>query len=86
MNDLAEEDSDKFKASEAKVEVGFEGSFGQLHVSPRGLRSSCLRSLVCVEGIVTKVRTNFNCVSSEWRVKSNPLPSHPASAPRLDPR
>ncbi|GMH78018.1 hypothetical protein TrVE_jg9723 [Triparma verrucosa] len=54
VNDLAEEDSDKFKASEAKVEVGFEGSFGQLHVSPRGLRSSCLRSLVCVEGIVTK--------------------------------
>ncbi|GMH91690.1 hypothetical protein TL16_g12125, partial [Triparma laevis f. inornata] len=54
VNDLAEEDSDKFKASEAKVEVGFEGSFGQLHVSPRGLRSNCLRSLVCVEGIVTK--------------------------------
>eukprot|EP00903_Cladosiphon_okamuranus_P019662 g18075.t1 len=34
--------------------IGFEGSFGQQHVSPRGLLASYLRTLVCVEGIVTK--------------------------------
>ncbi|KAM4705528.1 maternal DNA replication licensing factor mcm3 [Rhinophrynus dorsalis] len=34
--------------------VGFEGSFGTKHVSPRTLTSSYLSSLVCVEGIVTK--------------------------------
>ncbi|CAM9591386.1 unnamed protein product, partial [Scytosiphon promiscuus] len=30
------------------------GSFGHQHVSPRGLLASYLRTLVCVEGIVTK--------------------------------
>eukprot|EP00904_Undaria_pinnatifida_P009364 jgi/Undpi1/5558/HiC_scaffold_2.g00835.m1 len=34
--------------------IGFEGSFGHQHVSPRGLLASYLRTLVCVEGIVTK--------------------------------
>ncbi|KAE8598661.1 hypothetical protein XENTR_v10016897 [Xenopus tropicalis] len=34
--------------------VGFEGSFGSKHVSPRTLTASLLGSLVCVEGIVTK--------------------------------
>mmetsp|Transcript_44040 Transcript_44040/g.71698 ORF Transcript_44040/g.71698 Transcript_44040/m.71698 type:complete len:863 (+) Transcript_44040:134-2722(+) len=34
--------------------VGFEGSFGRNHVSPRLLLSHLLGSLVCVEGIVTK--------------------------------
>ncbi|CAH2285051.1 maternal DNA replication licensing factor mcm3-like [Pelobates cultripes] len=34
--------------------VGFEGSFGAKHVSPRTLTSVYLGSLVCVEGIVTK--------------------------------
>lgn len=29
-------------------------SFGHQHVSPRGLLASFLRTLVCVEGIVTK--------------------------------
>ena len=29
-------------------------SFGHQHVSPRGLLASYLRTLVCVEGIVTK--------------------------------
>ncbi|CAM9467250.1 unnamed protein product [Phaeothamnion confervicola] len=36
------------------IEIGFEGSLGHNHVSPRGLLSSLLRQLVCVEGIVTK--------------------------------
>jgi len=40
--------------SKTDLQVGFEGSFGHHHVSPRGLLSSFLCSLVCVEGIVTK--------------------------------
>ncbi|XP_073535312.1 maternal DNA replication licensing factor mcm3 [Phyllobates terribilis] len=34
--------------------VGFEGSFGGKHVSPRTLIAGFLGNLVCVEGIVTK--------------------------------
>ncbi|KAG8442095.1 hypothetical protein GDO86_011042 [Hymenochirus boettgeri] len=34
--------------------VGFEGSFGNKHVSPRTLTAALLGCLVCVEGIVTK--------------------------------
>ncbi|KAL0274617.1 UNVERIFIED_CONTAM: hypothetical protein PYX00_002708 [Menopon gallinae] len=34
--------------------LGFEGSFGSKHVSPRTLTSQFLGNLVCVEGIVTK--------------------------------
>ncbi|XP_017312089.1 MCM3 minichromosome maintenance deficient 3 (S. cerevisiae), like isoform X1 [Ictalurus punctatus] len=34
--------------------VGFEGSFGNKHVSPRTLSARFLGNLVCVEGIVTK--------------------------------
>ncbi|CAM9160626.1 unnamed protein product [Chrysoparadoxa australica] len=37
-----------------RVEVGFEGSLGHQHVSPRGLVSRFMSSLVCVEGIITK--------------------------------
>jgi len=34
--------------------VGFEGSFGSKHVTPRTLNSRNLGNLVCLEGIVTK--------------------------------
>ncbi|MGH0160042.1 UNVERIFIED_CONTAM: hypothetical protein FKN15_059218 [Acipenser sinensis] len=34
--------------------IGFEGSFGGKHVSPRTLTARFLGNLVCVEGIVTK--------------------------------
>lgn len=34
--------------------VGFEGSFGAKHVTPRSLTSRFLGNIVCVEGIVTK--------------------------------
>nr|CDS32988.1 dna replication licensing factor mcm3 [Hymenolepis microstoma] len=37
--------------------IGFEGSFGALHVSPRTLSSNLLGHMVCVEGIVTKTST-----------------------------
>lgn len=35
--------------------IGFEGSFGSHKVSPRSLQTNLLCSLVCVEGIVTKL-------------------------------
>ncbi|XP_063779731.1 maternal DNA replication licensing factor mcm3 isoform X2 [Pseudophryne corroboree] len=34
--------------------IGFEGSFGAKHVSPRSLTAGFLGNLVCIEGIVTK--------------------------------
>ena len=34
--------------------VGFEGSFGSKHVTPRSLSARFLGNLVCLEGIVTK--------------------------------
>lgn len=34
--------------------VGFEGSFGGQHVTPRGLSARMLGKMVCVEGIVSK--------------------------------
>ena len=34
--------------------VGFDGSFGANHVSPRTLISSFIGTMICVEGIVTK--------------------------------
>lgn len=36
--------------------IGFEGSFGNKHVSPRTLSARFLGNLVCVEGIVTKCK------------------------------
>ncbi|KAK4337011.1 hypothetical protein RND71_043966 [Anisodus tanguticus] len=34
--------------------IGFEGSFGSKHVTPRTLSSKLLGQMICVEGIVTK--------------------------------
>ena len=34
--------------------IGFEGSFGGKHVTPRTLNASNLGNLVCLEGIITK--------------------------------
>lgn len=34
--------------------IGFEGSFGAKHVTPRSLSARYLGNLVCLEGIVTK--------------------------------
>ena len=36
--------------------LGFEGSFGAKHVTPRSLTSRFIGNLVCVEGIVTKCK------------------------------
>ena len=37
--------------------VGFEGSFGAKHVTPRSLSARNIGNLVCVEGIVTKCKS-----------------------------
>ena len=34
--------------------IGFEGSFGSKHVTPRTLTATNLGNLVCLEGIITK--------------------------------
>lgn len=34
--------------------IGFEGSFGAKHVTPRSLSARNLNNLICLEGIVTK--------------------------------
>ncbi|XP_066603024.1 DNA replication licensing factor Mcm3 [Prorops nasuta] len=44
----------EFAKSNTEFFVGFEGSFGSKHVTPRTLTSRYLGNLVCVEGIVTK--------------------------------
>ncbi len=42
--------------------VGFEGSFGSKHVSPRTLSARFLGSLLCVEGIVTKCEKDLQII------------------------
>ena len=40
----------------AEFFIGFEGSFGTKHTTPRTLTSRFLGNLVCVEGIVTRCK------------------------------
>lgn len=42
--------------------IGFEGSFGNKHVTPRTLTSRFLGNLVCVEGIVTKCKLTLHII------------------------
>ncbi|CAH1772733.1 unnamed protein product [Owenia fusiformis] len=59
--------------------VGFEGSFGDKHVTPRSLTSSFLGSMVCVEGIATKcslvrpkvVRSVHYCPNTKKSIQRN---------------
>lgn len=44
----------KAKESKTQFAVGFEGDFGDHHVTPRTLNSSYVNKLVCISGIVTK--------------------------------
>lgn len=46
--------ADAIYAKDKSFYVGFEGSFGNKHVTPRSLTSRYIGSMVCVEGIVTK--------------------------------
>lgn len=36
--------------------IGYEGSFGHRHVTPRSLRAGYLNNLICLEGIVTQCK------------------------------
>lgn len=40
--------------------IGFEGSFGRKHTTPRTLTSRFLGNLVCVEGIVVRCKLKMN--------------------------
>merc|ERR1712179_485860 len=71
--------------------IGFEGSFGGKHVTPRTLTSSYLGSMVCIEGIVVKcslirpkiVRSVHYCPATQKSIErvysdmtsTNPIPS-----------
>ncbi|KAM4629295.1 DNA replication licensing factor MCM3-like [Polymixia lowei] len=54
LKDLVASIDATFAKQFEEFHVGFEGSFGTRHVSPRTLSARLLGNLVCVEGIVTK--------------------------------
>lgn len=55
---VSDEEAGPLKSAEELLNrhytVGFVGSFGSHHLTPRGLSTSFVRNLVCIEGIVTK--------------------------------
>ncbi|XP_033230729.1 DNA replication licensing factor Mcm3 [Belonocnema kinseyi] len=55
---VASIDTDYAKGN-AEFFIGFEGSFGSRHVTPRSLTSRFLGNLVCLEGIVTKCKAKI---------------------------
>ncbi|KAG7280751.1 hypothetical protein CRUP_037681 [Coryphaenoides rupestris] len=63
LKDLVASIDATFAKQFEEFHVGFEGSFGTNHVSPRTLTARHLGSLVCVEGIVTKCR--FTCEAKD---------------------
>ncbi|XP_012686991.1 MCM3 minichromosome maintenance deficient 3 (S. cerevisiae), like [Clupea harengus] len=54
LKDLVSSIDATFSKQFEEFHVGFEGSFGTKHVTPRSLSARFLGNLVCVEGIVTK--------------------------------
>lgn len=42
--------------------IAFIGSFGNKHVTPRSLHSRYLGNLICIEGIVTRCKSNALCI------------------------
>jgi len=50
----------EFAKEHEEFSVGFEGSFGSKHVTPRTLTSRFIGNMVCVEGIITKCRSYFS--------------------------
>lgn len=47
-------DPDKYTIESKNYKVGFSGSFGDHHVSPRTLQAVHLGKMICLEGIVTR--------------------------------
>jgi len=52
---LEEHTNPELRDEKSEFHIGFTGSFGDHHFSPRGLRSHLLGHMVCLEGIVTKM-------------------------------
>lgn len=52
---LAQHQAEDLRDDKVKFHIGFVGSFGANHVSPRAMLARCLGQLICVEGIVTKM-------------------------------
>jgi len=52
---LEEHANQELREDGVKFHVGFIGSFGANHVSPRALLANYLGQMVCIEGIVTKM-------------------------------
>lgn len=55
MDAIASEERPGYDKEGVKVRVALAGPLGAMPASPRGLTSSSLRQLVCVEGVATKV-------------------------------
>lgn len=47
-------DPDKYTIDSKNYKVGFSGSFGDHHVSPRTLQALHLGTMICLEGIITR--------------------------------
>jgi DNA replication licensing factor MCM3 len=58
---IASEERPGYDKEGTKIKVALAGPVGAAPASPRGLTSSSLRQLVCVEGVATKV---------SWKVHS----------------
>lgn len=56
-HDLAKEERPGYDKQDIKIKVAFSGPIGAGASCPRSLTSACLRQLVCVEGVATKVST-----------------------------
>lgn len=48
-------DQKKFPTKQKKIKLNFEGNMGKNFITPRGLKSSMINSLVRVQGIVTRM-------------------------------
>lgn len=57
LRDLVSAVDATYAKTHEELFVGFKGSFGSKHVSPRTLCARNLGNLVCVEGIVTKCKS-----------------------------
>jgi DNA replication licensing factor MCM3 len=60
---LASEERPGYDKDGVKIKVALAGPVGAAPSSPRGLTSSSLRQLVCVEGVATKVCLNMHVLN-----------------------
>lgn len=56
LNEYVFQIAPEYAKNKEEFFVGFEGSFGNKHVTPRSLTSQYLGNLICVEGIVTRCK------------------------------